>query len=143
MKHFKDIQIPFFRTAYNYDTDEASNASAIHFPEPTLCVQSQAEDTDINTIVRRFGLTGELPQGVRSPTYGDFVGTTDYTTALALIQEADEAFYSMPADVRSRFNNQPAAFLDFIDNPLNHDEAISLGLVFKPQEPLAKVDETS
>ena len=143
MKQFKEIQIPFFRTAYNYDLDEASNASAVHFPEPTLCVQSQAEDTDINTIVRRFGLTGELPTGVRAPEYGDFVGTTDYTSALAIIREADEAFYAMPAEVRSRFNNQPAAFLDFLDNPLNRDEALSLGLVFQPQEPLAKVEETS
>ena len=133
---------PVFRTAYNYDTDEVSNATAIHFPEPTLCVQDQAKDTDINEIVRRFGLTGELPSGVRAPTYGDFIFDGDYRDALEAIRNADESFMAMPADVRARFENDPAQFIDFVSDEANRAEAEKLGLVLPKAEIKTEVVKT-
>ncbi|WNK12927.1 MAG: internal scaffolding protein [Microvirus sp.] len=132
-------KIPFFRTPYNYDTMQASDDSAIHFPEPTLCVQSQADDTDINTIVRRFGLTGELPQGIRQPTYGDFSDLGSYQDALNAIQSANESFYSMPADIRTRFKNNPELFVEFCSDEANRAEAEKFGLVMPKAEVLTEV----
>lgn len=139
MKQFKDIQIPFLRTAYNYDTMEASDATAIHFPEPTLCVQSQADETDINNIVRRFGLTAELPVGIRAPSYGDFEGIFDYQSALNTIMQADSAFMEMPADVRKRFDNDAGKFLEFVNDDANYAEAQKLGLVLPKTEMATEV----
>ncbi len=119
----------FLRTPYNYDTMEASDASGLSCPEPTLAQQNQKDECDINTIVRRFGLTGELPSNVRVPRYGDFEAATDYHTAMNAVIAANEAFMQLPADVRTRFNNDPASLVDFVSDDNNRAEAERLGLV--------------
>ena len=119
----------FLRTPYNYDTMEASDASGIACPEPTLAQQHARDECDINTIVRRFGLTGELPNNVRVPRYGDFTAVSDYQTAMNMVIEANEAFMQLPAEVRSRFNNDPGALVDFMSDDSNRAEAEKLGLV--------------
>lgn len=122
----------FVRNPYNYDTELASRESGLYCDDVSLAVQSAAEECDINTIVRRFGLTGELPDAVQAPTYGDFTGVTDYQTAMNAVVAANEAFDAMPADVRLRFNNDPAAFVDFCSNEANADEMRKLNL-FSPE----------
>jgi len=119
----------FLRTPYNYDTMEASNADALSCPEPSLAQQHARDECDINTIVRRFGLTGELPSNVRTPQYGDFIEATDYHTALNAVRAADAAFMELPADIRTRFNNDAGAFVDFVSDDSNRAEAEKLGLV--------------
>ena len=130
-------RVPFIRSPFNYDTDEASNETGLVWDDDSLAVQSERDECDINTIVRRFGLTGVLPSGVRQLTYGDFVGVSDYQSALAVIESADESFYAMPADVRARFGNDPAQFVDFCSDPANLSEMRKLGLaVPETPEPL-------
>lgn len=119
----------FLRTPYNYDTNEASDASALSCQDPSLAQQHAKEECDINTIVRRFGLTGELPNNVRMPEYGDFTAATDYHTAMNAVIAANESFMTLPADVRARFNNDPGAFVDFCSDDKNRAEAEKLGLV--------------
>lgn len=133
------MKAPFLRTAYNYDMNKAGDESALSCKDPTLTQQSFAEEVDINTIVRRFGLTGELPQNVRMPQYGDYTEVMDYHQAMTAIRMADESFYSMPADVRARFDNNPGKFVDFCLDEKNLEEARKLGLAIpKEAEPLAK-----
>ena len=119
----------FLRTPYNYDTNEASDESGLSCPEDSLAQQHQKDESDINTIVRRFGLTGELPSGVRVPEYGDFTAASDYHTSLNAVLAANQAFASLPADIRTRFNNDPGAFVDFCSDDKNRDEAKKLGLI--------------
>lgn len=122
-----------FNTGYNMDNDAVSRETAMSFsPAERLTKQEFAEECDINTIVRRFGLTGELPQNVRAPQYGDFSDALDYRSALDAVMAANESFMAMPAEVRKRFGNDPAEFVDFCSNPANRDEAIRLGLVVPP-----------
>lgn len=108
---------PFIRAPGNYDTDAASDESAIggkRYPwDVSKTKQSFAEEADINTIVRRFNLTGQLPENVRAPTYGDYEGIFDFQSAMNAVREAEESFAAMPANVRARFNNNPAAFVDY------------------------------
>jgi len=119
----------FLRTPYNYDTMEASDASALSCEDPSLAQQHARDECDINTIVNAFGLTGQLPNGVRTPTYGDFTDATDYHSALNAVIAADAAFMQLPADIRSRFNNDAGAFVDFVSDDSNRAEAEKLGLV--------------
>lgn len=138
----KTINIPFFRTPYNYDTNAASDESATTCKDPSMAQQSSKEETDINTIVERFGLTGELPSGVRAPQYGDFTAVTDYHTALNAVAIANEAFDEMPWKIRARFHNDPENFVKFVADPANRDEAIKLGLIIpKPAEPIPSAME--
>lgn len=125
------MEKPFVRSAYNYDMDEASVESGLTCPEPSLAKQEYAEESDINTIVEQFGLTGQLPQGLEAPTFGDFTGVDDYQSALNAIMEAEAAFMEMPANVRSRFENNPQLFVEFCSDEANREEATKLGLVFK------------
>lgn len=125
---------PFLRTPYNYDTNAAGDEDAIHCEEETRTQQNFAEECDINTIVRRFGLTGQLPENVRQPQYGDFVGIFDYHGALTAITQANESFARMPADVRARFNNNPEQFVAYCIDPANLAEVRKLGLTTQTEE---------
>jgi phage internal scaffolding protein len=137
------MKIPFLRTPYNYDRDAASNDSGLECLDPTMAQQQFREECDINTIMERFGRTGELIAPIRMPQYGDFDGVNDYHSAMNAIVEAQTAFDALPAKVRARFGNDPAEFLDFVYNEENRDEAIRLGLVEAVIQPQAAVSEPS
>lgn len=124
----------FCRSAYNYDMDAASDVSGLKCLDESLAKQSFAEESDINTIVRRFNLTGQLPENVAAPVYADFDEVFDYHSAMNAIAKAHEAFDEMPADIRARFQNDPALFVDFCSDDKNREEAEKLGLVIpKPR----------
>ena len=40
--------------------------------QPSMTDQSQANDTDINVIVKRYGVTGTAPGSAKQPIYEDF-----------------------------------------------------------------------
>lgn len=128
------MTVPFVRSTYNYDADLASYDSGLLCEDLSLAVQDARDEVDINTIVRRFGLTGQLPDEVRVPQYGDFVGLDDYHSAMNAVADANESFDALPADLRSRFNNDPAVFVEFCLDERNRDEMTKLGLL-KPVEP--------
>ena len=96
----------------------------------SLTVQSERDDADINVIVRRFGLTGQLPQNVGAPLNVEFLEVFDFQSAMNVIRQAEESFMAMPAEVRARFQNDAARFVDFCSDEKNRAEAIKLGLAF-------------
>lgn len=123
------IIAPFLRTPYNYDTIAASNASGLHCEDATLAQQQFKDECDINNIMQKFGMTGLLPQAPLEATYGDFSGVYDYHTALNAIIASEEQFNALPAQLRARFDNDPAKLMEFMDNDSNREEAVKLGLV--------------
>lgn len=98
--------------------------------------QSFKEECDINNILARYQTTGVLPDLIlENPQYGDFSEVPDYHQALNLVSKAHEQFASLDAQVRSRFDNDPAKFLDFATNPQNTHEMVKMGLaVARPTE---------
>lgn len=123
--------VPDFRGPYS----EPSRDSDLADFGPSLAQQSFKDDADINVLLERFKVTGQLPQGVRVPTFGDFNGVSDYRSALDAINLARDSFMSMPPDVRARFSNDPQKFLEFCSDPSNVDEARRLGLaVDRPKD---------
>jgi phage internal scaffolding protein len=121
----------FLRTPYNYDRDAASNESGLACEEPSLAQQHFKEECDINTILQKFSVTGILPEAPLSPRYGDFSGIGDYHTALNRVIAAQEEFEGLPAQIRARFDNDPAKLIEFLDDEANRPEAETLGLVEK------------
>ena len=119
----------FVRSAYNYDRNLASVESGLVCDDESRAVQSAEEESNINTIVRRFGISGKLPDQVAMPKSGDFSGAPDFHTAMNLVRKAQEEFVRVPADVRARFRNDPQEFMNFFENPDNYTEALKLGLV--------------
>lgn len=129
------MKATFLRTPYNYDTDKASQESGLLCEDETRTKQSFKEEVDINTIVQRFGLTGQMPENVRAPTYADFSEVEDFQSAMNAIAKAREAFDQMPAEVRAEFSNDPARFVDFCSNDANRARAEQLGLVMPRETP--------
>lgn len=121
----------FLRTPYNYDKDAASNESGLHCEDASLAQQHFKEECDINTILQKFNISGILPEQPLSPRYGDFTGIGDYHTALNRVYAAQDEFEALPAQIRARFNNDPAQLIEFLENSDNRPEAEELGLVEK------------
>lgn len=120
---------PFFKTPYNHDREQESAKTGTPNDEPSMTKQEFAEECDINTIVRRFGLLGELPTSFRMPAYDDYTGVNDYHTALNIVRQAGENFMELPAELRARFGNDPQKFLEFCSDEANRAEAAKLGLL--------------
>lgn len=119
----------FLRTEFNYDMDAASVESGLACKDESLAQQQFAEESDINVIVERFGLNGELPANPVMPQYGDFSQVTDFQTAMNAVIRAQADFMQLPAKVRSRFDNDPQKLLEFVSDDANLDEARVLGLL--------------
>ena len=62
----------FIRSSFNYDRDDVSKETGLFCEDESLAIQSAEEETNINTIVKRFGLIGELPGDIAMPQSGDF-----------------------------------------------------------------------
>lgn len=136
----------FLRTEYNYNRDRISDQTGLFCPPEEGQTQQQfAEEVDINTIVMRFGLTGQLPENPQPPVSGDFTGITDFQSAMNAVRRAEEGFMEMPANIRARFHNNPQEMLEFLEDRENYDEALKLGIVAKPPEKtrdvIAAIDE--
>jgi len=126
----------FIRTAFNYDRDAASDESGLSCGEPSRTQQQFKEECDINTIVRRFGVTGQVPTTLAPPLQGDFTSALDFRQSMDLIVAARESFMELPAHVRKRFNNDPADFVDFCSDKDNLQEARKLGIAMPEPVPV-------
>lgn len=112
-----------FRTAY--DPVETHDHCGIEFTMPSLTVQDEKDETDINYIVNKYadGQKGiaTLDLGDSSQyaflQFGDATLPGDYSTALELVSGVREEFYSLPAYVRAKFGHDPMNFINQLNNP--------------------------
>lgn len=113
--------------------------------KPSKTQQQFAADCDINNIINRYKTTGEFTHLTsKQGAYRDFSSITDYQDMLDTVQYAQNAFNALPADIRLRFQNDPAQLLLFVQDEANYDEGVKLGLV-QPREnaqPNIQRDET-
>lgn len=107
--------------------------------------QSHKNACDINRIVKKYQKTGAIDhQNKYEPRYDDMTGT-DFQTAMNMVANATNMFNELPANVRARMDNDPAKFLDFIQNPVNKPEAVKLGLMDESDNwtaPPSRIDTT-
>lgn len=112
-----------FKTAY--DPVEEHDHCSIEFTMPSLTVQDEKDETDINYIVNKYadGQKGvaTLDLGDSSQyaflQFGDATLPGDYSTALELVSGVREEFYSLPARVRAKFGHDPMNFINQLNNP--------------------------
>lgn len=112
-----------FKTAY--DSVEEHDHCGIEFTMPSLTVQDEKDETDINYIVNKYadGQKGiaTLDLGDSSQyaylQFGDATLPGDYSTALELVSGVREEFYSLPAYVRAKFGHDPMNFVSQLNNP--------------------------
>lgn len=109
--------------------EEVSEVTSIENDGESRVQQQFAKDADINEIVRRFGLTGELPPPRQAAEYGDFRLVVDFQSAMEQLARSREAFFALPAEVREEFDYDPALFVDWVSDPANAAAARSRGLL--------------
>lgn len=112
-----------FKTAY--DPVEEHDHCSIEFTMPSLTVQDEKDETDINYIVNRYadGQKGIATLNLGDSSqyaylqFGDATLPGDYSTALELVSGVREEFYSLPAYVRAKFDHDPMNFIQQLNNP--------------------------
>jgi len=98
----------------------------------SMTKQSFKDEVDVKNIVRRYLQTGVMTHVRANPMqYGDFTTVVDYQQAMNSVLAAQDAFMTLPAKIRTRFNNDPGQFLQFVHDPNNIEEARQLGLLPK------------
>lgn len=114
----------------------ANNRERVSFDcgETSMTQQNFKQECDINYLLKKYRKTGMMEHFQQyQGNYADLSDVPTYQDALNKVIEAQNAFDTLPAEVRKIFSNDPGAFLEFVDNPDNLDEMIELGLAQKPQ----------
>ena len=105
--------------------------------EPSMTKQEFKSESDINNIMSRFERTGvDTFASDNEQRYSDATAV-DFQSAMNLVIQAESMFSEMPASLRKRFDNDPAEFLRYIDDPANIEDSIKLGLRRPPVVPPA------
>lgn len=121
-----------FYSRYNPPVDEG-----ITFTLPTLAQQSFKDEVDVNKIVECYVQTGLLPDARGPGDFLDLVGSVTYHEALNQVLQAQDEFASLPSHVRAFFQNDPAAFIAFVDegSEANLIKGAELGLWTLKEKP--------
>lgn len=116
-----------------FDTYEEKQG--IIFKEPTMTIQSEKDNCDINVIMNRYATCGTpLPyrsDGVQ-PVYADVSELGDYMENFHRCKQAEEMFNNLPSALRKELDNNPANLLPFIQNEKNKERCYEYGLLNKP-----------
>jgi phage internal scaffolding protein len=113
---------------------------AIKNGEKVRVEQAHKKEVDINNIVKKHGVDMLAKTQLMQEMRFDDVTGNDFQEAAIIIARAEQSFNSFPAFIRSQFDNDPAKFLDFAQNPENQEKLIELGLANRrPVEEPVKV----
>ncbi len=86
--------------------------------------QSHKDETDIVKIMARFDRTGTISHVAKHEgSYADY-SDFDYHTQLQKLTKGREIFDELPAELRREFNQSPAAFFEFVNDPANKDDLL-------------------
>lgn len=100
------------------------------YPGRSKTRQSDAESADINVILERMGTQGIGPVfNPDVPRFLDISAVGDYRTALEQVRAARSYFFELDAEDRARFGNEPAKFLDAVNDPVQLAALIAEGIV--------------
>ncbi len=95
--------------------------------------QQFKDDADINSIMRKFQKTGTIDHSAAHQANYSMATGPRLHEAMNLVAQANSMFEELPSSIRNKFENQPSAFLDFVQDPENGDEAKELGLDLAPE----------
>lgn len=131
--------IPYGFGLMAYDAAAVSDATANPGGGESLTQQHFADEVDIENIVRRFGLTGQLPTSAAAAkaVYGDFTGIEDYQSAIDRVAEIGARFHSLPAQFREQFKNDPGELVSFASKHSEEELEAVFGRAIAPAEPVA------
>lgn len=106
----------------------------------SLTKQSFKRECDINTIMAKYAKGQVVDHLARhGGSYGDF-SSQDFHEAMNIVRKGEEMFLDLDSGLRRRFGNDPAVFLEFVQDPKNASQLIELGLAEAPRAPSAAAE---
>lgn len=131
---------PQWKTPWNHDTNFESDRTGLYCKDESLTKQEFKDETDINIIIARFLRTNEPPPMPLPEHFMDLTGRTSYFEMQSQIAEANESFYSLPANKRAEFLNDPTRWADAVVGAVDAGDRqalAELGIAVppEPQEP--------
>lgn len=108
--------------------DKKPNPLIICDPEESQTEQSHKDECDINNIVYRFQ-KGEVLEH-RNEHRGEYGYATaeTFNEAMNVVTKGMSMFEDLPSHIREKFKNDPAQFLEYVQNDKNAKEMVKLGL---------------
>lgn len=101
----------------------------IVFSDKSLARQEFKDESDINTLMKRYRTHGVMPtMRTDAPRYLDCTEVPDFQQAMQLVIDAENAFMTLPAAVRKEFGNDPGAFVEYASDPENIEQMREWGL---------------
>ncbi|QCQ84992.1 internal scaffolding protein [Blackfly microvirus SF02] len=106
---------------------------------PSLTRQDYADECDINQIMAKYEVSGVVPTHLNpgEPRYLDVTDVPDLVQAMEILDQAQTAFMTLTAKVRREFDNDPAKFVEFAQDPANVEQMRTWGLT-APEKPADK-----
>lgn len=93
-----------------------------------LTEQSHQRSCEIHNILNQYERTGVITHSSKyQAQYMHFPDGQDFKTMMDTVATATSMFEEIPSGVRKQFNNDPAVFLDFIQNPDNREAITEMG----------------
>lgn len=122
------------RVASRFDPMKDSRGQAA---DESRTKQSFVKECDINVLMGRYLKTGQINHLAKhGGHYGDF-SPMNFQDAMNVVRQTEEMFEDLDSSIRKRFHNNPAEFLEFVQDARNQDECIKLGLAVKKEVPKA------
>lgn len=111
-----------------------------------LTEQSHKKEVDINHIIKKHDSTvlASTAALMANELRFDDVTGNDFQEAMFKVAKGNEAFMELPSELRKKFDNSPAMFMDFVQNPDNLEQMYDMGLAIRPvaEEPVRVIMET-
>lgn len=106
--------------------------------DKSMTQQQFKDETDVNNIIQKYVQTGELThvrQNAAAGVFEDVSQISNFHEMQNTIVRAKEAFALVPAELRHKLHNDPARFIEWINDEKNNAEAIKYGVKSRTPEP--------
>ena len=94
-----------------------------------LTEQCHKKQCDMNHILKDYKRTGFIRHAKENQGRYDDISVQDFQDAMFKVAEATNMFNDLPANLRKDFNNNPAEFLGFVQNPDNQEKLQKMGII--------------
>lgn len=112
-------------------TPDSPTLHVDYYTGPSETQQQFHDDVDIKTILRKHGVgAGYVPHAVAIPMEffkDNTVSPRDYTEAFNIVQEANEMFMELPADLRRAVHDDPRELLELSQSDAGRKTLVDLG----------------
>ena len=101
--------------------------------DEVITEQNHKGSVDINEIVAKHGIDRIAQNQNLLAMQFDDNPYNNFQEMMEMVAKGKTAFESLPAKTRSEFENNPAKYLDYINNPANREAMIERGWLAPPE----------